>query len=231
MMSAKVNKKIMLIIENLRITRPTQRRLEGEMQHAERLNNVRLYKIVWALLLLHRNQTASEVAQRWRVSSRRIYDWATRFITEQFSWLANFHFAGRGRKPKLTRKQRTGLYDIVVQGPQVAGFDCGAWNSAMLAQIIQQPFNRTYNPRYLCALLKDLGLSYPEGGLHHRSHGGRSFISQAQPALNFGPSRLPPFHYNAPILAIGAIADGYRLGFWSPRSSQNCPTALGTASI
>ena len=150
----------MLIIENLRITKPTQRRLEEEMQHAERLNNLRLYKIVWALLLLHRNHTTAEVAQLLQVSSRTIYDWAYRFITERFSWLANFHFRGRGRKPKLTRQQKSRLYDLVVQGPQKAGFDCGAWNSAMIAQVIQQQFHVTYNPRYLCALLKDLGLSY-----------------------------------------------------------------------
>lgn len=130
------------------------------MQQAEKLNNVRLYKIVWALLLLEQNHTVSEIAELLHVSSRTLYDWMDRFIIHRFSWLSSLHFRGRGRKPKLTSKQRDTLYEMIVQGPQEAGYDCGAWNSPMIAQVIQKRFNVTYNPRYLCALLQDLGLSY-----------------------------------------------------------------------
>ena len=51
------------------------------------------------------------------------------------------------------------LYDIVENGPEKYGFDCGLWNSAMIAEVIFQEFNVKYNPRYLCALLKKMGLT------------------------------------------------------------------------
>lgn len=150
----------MCILENLRITQATKRRLEGELQRAEKLGNLRLYKIARALLLLEENRPVSGVARLLHVSSRTLYDWVDRFILQRFSWLSSLHFRGRGRKPKLTGKQKDALHEIIVQGPEKAGYDCGAWNSPMIAQLIQQRFNVTYNPRYLCALLRDLGLSY-----------------------------------------------------------------------
>ena len=150
----------MSIIENLQFTNATKRRLEKELQIAENLKNLRLYKIVQALLLLGQKYTIEEVAELLHVGTRILYDWAHRFIAEGFSWLPALHFRGRGRKAKLTRKQREKLYDIVVQGPQKAGFDCGGWNSAMIAQVIQKQFHVTYNPRYVCALLKKMKLSF-----------------------------------------------------------------------
>ena len=42
----------MFIEENLQLTKATQRRLENEMKEAERIGNLRLYKIAWSLLLL-----------------------------------------------------------------------------------------------------------------------------------------------------------------------------------
>ena len=150
----------MLIIKNLKITTSTKRKLEKELQIAENLNNLRLYKIIQALLLLAQNYTIQEITDRVHVKIRVLYDWVHRFIAERFSWLIGLHFPGRGRKSKLTEKQKEKLYDIVVQGPQKAGYDCGGWNSAMIAEVIQKQFNVTYNPRYVCDLLKKRNLSF-----------------------------------------------------------------------
>ena len=53
----------MFIEENLQFTKATQRRLENEMKEAERIGNLRLYKIAWSLLLLDQNHTRAEVAE------------------------------------------------------------------------------------------------------------------------------------------------------------------------
>ena len=103
----------MLILENLKFTKPTIRKLEQELQIANNLNNLRLYKIINSLLLLAQNYTTQEITELLHVKIRVLYDWAYRFISERFSWLGCLHFRGRGRKPKITSSQREKLYDIV----------------------------------------------------------------------------------------------------------------------
>ena len=80
---------------------------------------------------------------------------------ERFSWLLGKHYQGRGRKPKLSKKQKKRLFHIVENGPEKWGFDCGVRNSAMILEVIEKEFNTTFNPRYLCEFLKKkIGLTY-----------------------------------------------------------------------
>jgi transposase len=148
--------------ENMKMTlrNNTKKRLEKEITIALKLNNFRLFKISKTLLLLEDNQSCSELAKLFHVSVQTIYNWVSRFITERFSWLSGLHFKGRGAKSKLSKEQKKELYRIVEAGPEKYGFDCGIWNSPMIAEVILREFNVKYNPRYLCRLLKKIGLSY-----------------------------------------------------------------------
>ena len=110
--------------------------------------------------MLEDNQTYDEVAKLFHVSVRTIYNWVSRFITERFSWLSGLHYKGRGAKSKLFKEQKKTLYRIIDDGPEKYGFDCGVWNSPMIAEVILREFNVQYNPRYLCRLLKKMGISY-----------------------------------------------------------------------
>ena len=150
-----IGEKLQIVISN-----ETKRRLDAELQKAEQLNNIRLYKIVRSLQLLVEQRSVEEICGLLHVKSGSIYNWVARFIVDRFSWLVGYHFRGRGRKPKLSRKQKRKLYEIVAQGPEAYGFDCGVWNSAMIVEVVQREFNVTYNPRYICTILKGLGLSY-----------------------------------------------------------------------
>jgi len=49
---------------------------------------------------------------------------------------------------------------MIVAGPEKNGFNCGGWNSAMIADMIFSRFGVNFNPRYLCALLGKIGLSF-----------------------------------------------------------------------
>lgn len=144
----------------IRFEKRTAQRLQAELELAQRLNNLRLYRQVWALQLIAEGRRVSEIAEMFRVSVKTIYDWWTCFIVERFAWLSQQHFQGRGRKPRLTRQQQQRLYTLVAQGPEAAGFTCGVWNSAMIVEVIQKEFNVTYHPRYVSTLLHQLGLSY-----------------------------------------------------------------------
>ena len=135
-------------------------RLKKELSLAEKLNNLHLYKIVTCLLLIQEGKHFSTIARQLNISSRTVYDWLKKFMVRGFSWLLGKHYQGRGRKPRLTDKQKQQLYEVVLAGPEASGYDRGIWNSAMIVIEIEKRFGVTYSPRYVCTLLKRLGLSY-----------------------------------------------------------------------
>lgn len=144
----------------IRFEKRTARRLQAELELAQRLNNLRLYRQVWALQLIVAGRRVGEIAALFRVSEKTIREWWSSFVVERFAWLNRQHYQGRGRKPRLTQRQRQRLYTLVAQWPEAVGFDCGVWNSAMIVEVIQKEFNVTYHPRYVSALLHQIGLSY-----------------------------------------------------------------------
>jgi transposase len=144
----------------IHFSKSTIKRLEKELSIANKLNNLRLYKITKSLLLIADGVDKKYISQLFHVSTRTIYNWLARFIANGFAWLTGHHFLGRGRKAKLSKEQKTKLYNIVESGPLAYGFDCGVWNCAMILDVIQREFNVSYNPRYLSRLLKSIGLSY-----------------------------------------------------------------------
>ncbi len=144
----------------LKVGRETIERLKQELIIAQRLNNLRLYKIVKSLLMISEGEPVEKIAGLINVSIRTVFDWLSRFMWERFSWLGWMHYKGRGRRPKLTAEQKKKLYRLVDEGPEKYGFDCGIWNTAMILSVIEKEFGVTYNPRYLSALLKSIGLSF-----------------------------------------------------------------------
>ena len=135
-------------------------RLHEELTRAFTLNNFRLYKIVQSLLWRANGKPVKEIAQFFQVTVKTIYNWICRFLLEGFSWLVSKHYQGRGRKSKLTKAQKHQVYEMVAAGPEANGFECGVWNTAMIAELIMVKFGVSYNPRYLSSVLKKLGLTY-----------------------------------------------------------------------
>lgn len=144
----------------IRFEKRTIRRLKVELELAQRLNNLRLYRQAWAMLLIAEGRRGSEIATLFHISEKTVREWWMRFLVERFAWLGQQHYQGRGRKPRLTRQQRQRLFALVAQGPEAVGFTCGVWNSAMIVEVIQKEFNVTYHPRYVSTILHQLGLSY-----------------------------------------------------------------------
>ncbi|MCP4143521.1 MAG: helix-turn-helix domain-containing protein [Chloroflexi bacterium] len=138
----------------------TKKRMVKELEIALELNNLRLFRIAKALLMIADEKSPAEVAATFHVTERTIYNWVSRFIVERFSWLSGIHYKGRGAKSKLSDTQKKRLYNVIDDGPEKVGFDCGVWNSPMIAEVIWQEFHVKYNPRYLCRLLKKIGLSF-----------------------------------------------------------------------
>ncbi|MDM8553392.1 winged helix-turn-helix domain-containing protein [Desulfococcaceae bacterium HSG7] len=138
----------------------TIKRLEKTVSEALELNNLRLFKPAKSLLTVAEGYSIDHIAAFFKTGSRTVYTWIKRFLYERFSWLDGIHYQGRGVKSKLSQKQKDKLYKIVSEGPEKYGFDSGVWNSPMIAVVIRLEFKVRYNPRYLCRLLKKIGLSF-----------------------------------------------------------------------
>ena len=135
-------------------------RLREELDHAEKTNNLRLYKIVTCLLSIGDGKNISTIAKQLGICSRTVYNWFKRFTVRRFSWLLGQHYKGRGPKPRLTKEEKQKLSDRIVAGPEVCGYDRAIWNAAMIAIEIEKQFGVTYSPRYVSTLLKQMGFTY-----------------------------------------------------------------------
>ena len=91
-------------------------RLEGELIIAQRLNNLRLYKMVRGLLLIEEEISMEDIGRILKVNVRTVYDWLSNFITRRFSWLLGHHYLGRGRKCKLTKEQNSTCMTLSKKG-------------------------------------------------------------------------------------------------------------------
>ncbi len=153
---------MIIIGKSIQVTfgRKTVARLEDELIKAQALKNVHLNKVACSLLALHKGKKINDVAEILHVNQRTIYNWIELFLIGGFNWLSRYHFKGRGRKSKLTNKQKDKLYKIVEKGPEKYGYSCGIWNTAMITEVIQKEFNVMYNTRYVAVILKNIGLSF-----------------------------------------------------------------------
>jgi len=144
----------------IRFSRQTVIRLQKELKKAQSSNNLRLFKIIKSLLMIASGDSLESIGKLLHISTRQAFNWLCRFMAVGFSWLIGPHYRGRGRKPRLNKEQRERLFKLIEQGPEKCGFDCGIWTSGMIAELVLREFNVLYSPRYLCELLKKIGLSY-----------------------------------------------------------------------
>jgi len=144
----------------INFTNHTIKNLKLEMKKAVTLNNLKLYRIVRALLMISEGYDKEEIAVLMNINIRTVYNWMSEFVPGGFAWLLRYRFKGRGCKSRLSEEQRKKLYNIVAEGPETYGFDIGVRTSAMTAEVIFSEFGVSYNPQYVCDLLKKTGLSY-----------------------------------------------------------------------
>ena len=95
----------------INFSKQTINRFEAELVTAQRLNNLRLYKRVIALLLICDHVHKDDVGNLLNMNARTIHYWFLKFLAEGFSWLLGYHYRGRGGKPKLNKKQKKVVQD------------------------------------------------------------------------------------------------------------------------
>jgi transposase len=88
-------------------------------------------------------------------------DWLHAFVLDGVASLA--YRPRVGRPAKLTAHQDQELVQVLVDGPEAAGYLNVCLTAAMIADRIYLRFRVAYAPRYVCHLLDRLGFSYLKG--------------------------------------------------------------------
>lgn len=143
-------------------TRKTIKNLKKRLKWAKKWNNPGLMAKIAALLMLAMSIPENEVADIWGISVRTLYNWRNDFLARGVKSLS----VSRKRKgcpPKLSESQKESLKQIVLDGPEKSGFSRGTWTSVMIQELVEKKYKVNYNHRYVCDLLKQIGLSYQKG--------------------------------------------------------------------
>jgi transposase len=112
------------------------KKLPQELQVAYQLNKINLYRTIQALIWYGEGTPATEIAEFLPVTSRTIYNGIKSVICKSFYWLFRQRYLGRGRKSKMTKAQKRELDEMIISGPEANGFECGGWNTALIAELI-----------------------------------------------------------------------------------------------
>lgn len=64
-----------------------------------------------------------------------------------------------GPRPRLTPEQKQRLKEILLEGPQAAGFTTELWTLARVAQVIEHTFGVKYHPGHVWRLLRELNFT------------------------------------------------------------------------
>lgn len=145
---------------NMRIhlSNPLRKQLLERLHTALRLGERRLVKRILALMDLVDGHTPAQTAERLELSERTVWDYLTSFLLRGLASLS--YKRSSGRAPKLSKRQRKELGELLDAGPEAAGYDCGCWTTALIQELIVRRFGVEYNTRYVAELLKNLGYSY-----------------------------------------------------------------------
>lgn len=172
-------------------------KLYENLLKAQRLSNIRLYRLAQGLIWFAEGIAAKEIAKRMGVDEKTIINWIKTFMYRGIDWLTGQHYLGRGRKDKLTHEQKQTLTKLIKDGPEANGFHCGIWNSAMIGEIVWLKFGVTYNLNYLPSLLKKLGFSYQKA----------RFVSDSQEEEKYKTARKEWVEITLPAIIKKAKAE------------------------
>jgi transposase len=162
----------------------TVKELTRRLRMAWRVGRTPEIKQVTALLMLADERPVYMIAGRLGVSTTTIYAWRDAFVVER--WASLVRGRSPGRPTKLTATQRQRLKELVLAGPEAAGYDTGCWTTTQIQHLIQREFGHTYNVHYLSTLLKNLGFSYQKARFvadHHDPEARQAWCAVRWPAI------------------------------------------------
>jgi transposase len=197
----------------------TVKRLRSELQKAYERGDRRAIRRISVLLMLGESVTLKDILATWGISRQTVYSWLKAFVTER--WASLVYRQASGRPPRLTQTQKRKLYDLVVAGPEAAGYATGCWTSVLIQDLIYQRFGVVYSRFYVCELLHNLGFSRQKARFvadHLDEQARQRWMQQEWPKILSQAKRLgaPLFFGDEASFALwGSLS--YT---WAPRGQQ-----------
>jgi transposase len=140
------------------LSNPLRSQLLKRTYEAVQSMNYRLVRRIEIILDVLDGREMAESAERYGVSTATVQLYIYEFILKQMASLV--YKRPPGRPSKLTKSQRKELCQWIDEGPEKSGYECGRWNTVLIADLIEQRFHKPYNLHYVADLLKNLGYSY-----------------------------------------------------------------------
>jgi len=110
-----------------------------------------------AARLFEQGATQAEVARKLKVSRQSAMVWERDWRKGGRQALEG---AGRaGRKPRLSAAQRRQVEQVLVRGPEAAGYRTALWTLPRIAAVIEKTTGVRYHPGHVWRLLHQLGFS------------------------------------------------------------------------
>lgn len=111
----------------------------------------------WAMALLDRGQSQSEVARMSGVTPSAVSQWEKKYRRGGAETLkARVH---PGPEPKLTDKKLQRLEKILLKGPRKHGYATELWTLQRVAEVIEEHFGTTYDLSGVWHVLRRMGWS------------------------------------------------------------------------
>ena len=136
----------------------SQQSLVERLQQAYAGGHLRLVKRIHALLYVVDGKSVAAVSGLLHLGEQTVRDYICSFLLKGVDSLS--YRQPPGRPPKLTKKQRKELVDLIIAGPEAAGYASGCWTAVVIQDLILCHFGVEYHPQYICSLLDNMGFSF-----------------------------------------------------------------------
>lgn len=114
----------------LSLTSWQRRDLERQLRAT---GDAHVYRRTLAVLEVAQGEPVADVARRWRVTPRVVYDWREAYTEESNPYV--LYDQGRsGRPTRLTQEDRTGLCGLLRRSPQDLGYFATEWTVPLLCK-------------------------------------------------------------------------------------------------
>jgi transposase len=139
-------------------TKKVLQTLVDGMGRSQELDDLQNFKRCSAVYRYLSGESCAEISKSMASCEETIRLWVHKFAASGIK--AFVPTIRRGRKSKLSKKQKADLFNLVEQGPLANGFMGNVWNSAMIALLIESKFAVQFAIKYIPQLLKSIGLSF-----------------------------------------------------------------------
>jgi transposase len=207
------------------LTRATVKDLQATALTASHAGDHAAVRRCLALVDYAAHRSVAIAAAALGVHCDSVYTWLHTVLTTGVAGLRSAPKAGR--QPKLRGDQKARLRELLLAGPEAAGYATAGWHSPLVAALIEREFGVRYAIGYLPALLRSLGFSYQKARFvsdHLNEAVRRTWLTETWPAS------VATAQAQGALLLFGdeaSFAQWGSLGYtWAWRGQQ--PTVLTT---